>query len=124
MPSFALKNRVPSISVRFETETFLLSRLLALHLEGHGRLPEAERLFREALDELRAVLPPDNWEIGRTAAGAFADAERQLLDGYRIVQADRQALRATAAARERLVRLYEAWGRPEAAARWRAAAPC
>ena len=84
----------------------------------------------EALSIREEKLPAGHWTrfeaqslLGEALAGLGkrAEAEALLLPAY-------DGLRASAAvspwkkraARERIVRLYEAWGRPEAAAAWRA----
>jgi hypothetical protein len=94
-----------------------------------GRAKDADPYFAQAEGRLRRVLPAGNWEIGRllsdwgacrTQMSAYPEAERLLLDGQEILAADRAMKDATAANRERLAALYEAWGRPGDAARWRA----
>ena len=65
-------------------------------------------------------------ELGglQTARGAYARAEPLLVEGYEAVTGDVRTNEAVIAkARDRLVRLYEAWGRPADAARWRKAEP-
>ena len=103
-------------------------RLLALHLVKSGRAQDANPYFAQAEGRLRRVVPAGNWEIGRllsdwgacrTELKEYPEAERLLLDGYEIVSADRDMRKATAATKERLVKLYEAWGKPDEAARWK-----
>jgi serine/threonine-protein kinase len=103
-------------------------RLLAIQLQGEGKLSGAERSFDEAAAIFRKVLPPDNWEVGRIASELggclaaereFAKAEPLLLEGQRILKGDRQAKHTSAAAEKRLADLYQAWGRPADAERWR-----
>ena len=103
-------------------------RVLALHLVKSGRPDDAEAYFAQAETRFRKVLPAGNWEIGRLLSDwgacrierkAYPEAERLLLDGYEILAADRDMTRATTATRERLAALYEAWGKPADAARWR-----
>jgi hypothetical protein len=111
---------------RFAAKTL---RLLALHYERERQAAEAERRFAEALAQLRKSCPETDWEVGRakselggrlSARGAFAEAEPLLLEGYAALSGDeRTAADAVRDARARLVRLYEAWGRPVDAARWR-----
>lgn len=102
-------------------------RLLALDLERNGRRAEALETFAEAAARLARVVPERNWEIGRllsewgaclAADGAFAQAEPKLLEGHSILSDDRNANEIAAEARARLVKLYEAWGRPDEARRW------
>jgi len=89
----------------------------------------AERLLREAIACYRQTLPPGHMNIGiaeiklgRTLVRErrYEEAEGLLLDGYGIVS--RQASPSVSwlkAAREDLVTLYDAVGRPEKAARFR-----
>jgi tetratricopeptide (TPR) repeat protein len=105
---------------------------LVLLLEGGAKLPEAERLFREALD-VRERKSPDAWGtfytrnlLGGCLTGLrkFDDAEPLLVSGYdgmkqrekQILAADKSRLHE---AGERVVRLYDAWGKPSQAAEWR-----
>ena len=76
---------------------------------------------------------PENWDrfaarsmLGEALAGQkkYADAEPLLRDGHRGLADRAKAIPGTAAqavprARERLVQLYEAWGKPAEAAEWR-----
>jgi RNA polymerase sigma factor (TIGR02999 family) len=103
-------------------------RLLALHLVKSGRYADAEAYFALAEGRLRRTVPAGNWEIGRllsergacrTELASYPEAERLLLDGYDILTKDRAMKDAAALTRERLAKLYEAWGRPADAARWR-----
>jgi tetratricopeptide (TPR) repeat protein len=104
-------------------------RLLALELQRAGRAEEAEARFAEAAARLERVVPAGNWEIGRQLSewgrclaerGAFAQAEAKLLEGHAILATDRNAGEAMDDARDGLVKLYEAWGKPGEAGRWRA----
>jgi serine/threonine-protein kinase len=103
-------------------------RVLALHLVKSGRPKDADPYFAQAEGRFRRVLPAGNWEIGRllsdwgacrTELRVYPEAERLLLDGYEILAADMAMTDATAAARDRLAKLYEAWGKPGDAKRWR-----
>ena len=104
-------------------------RLLAQHYERQGRGDEAERRFVEALAQLRKTRPENDWEIGRvkselggllTTHGAYARAEPLLLAGYEALCADVRTNKTyIREARRRLTSLYEGWGRPADAARWR-----
>jgi len=98
-----------------------------------GRAGVAEPLYRRALALRRAALPPEHSQLGEatgvlgaclTALGRYAEADTLLLESHRIYGAAEgadgsHARRATA----RLAALYEAWGKPEAAARYREPAP-
>jgi serine/threonine-protein kinase len=105
-------------------------RLLGLHHLELGRAAEAESELREALAQLGRSLPESDWRVGRArsdlgaaaaAQGRFEEAEGLLAQGYAALEADPRAQpedRREPA--ERLVRLYEAWGREERTAAWRA----
>jgi len=95
-----------------------------------GKAAEAEPLLREALGIRQQAMPAGHWLIANTssALGAclttlqrFEEAEPLLLDGYAALQAQRgprdQRTRQTL---DRLIALYEAWGKPERAAEYRA----
>jgi serine/threonine-protein kinase len=99
---------------------------LAVALQRTGRLAEAEAALREALDIYVRAYPGGHVQIPTTRsllgglltdAGRFAEAELLLVSSYEQVAAgfgpDHPR---TAACRGRLVRLYEAWGRPQKAA--------
>jgi eukaryotic-like serine/threonine-protein kinase len=106
---------------------------LSRNLLRQARGSEAEPLLREAL-AIRAKGTPDDWEhydamslLGESllGQGRYGEAERPVLDGYegmkaresRIPVPNRSRLREAA---ERVVRLYEALGRTEQAAAWKA----
>jgi eukaryotic-like serine/threonine-protein kinase len=94
-----------------------------------GDTSGAEPLLSEALVVARKTLPPDHMTVGDSAAGVgwchveakrFAEAEPLLLEAYRILVARRGAANAyTQTTRERLITLYERWGKPEQAAQYR-----
>ncbi len=104
-------------------------RLLALHDRKAGRTEEAEKRARATLTQLRKTLPESYWEVGRaklelgeilTERRAFASAESLLLQGYETLEADRETGPGPLGqARDRVVRLYERWGRPGEARAWR-----
>jgi tetratricopeptide (TPR) repeat protein/tRNA A-37 threonylcarbamoyl transferase component Bud32 len=97
-----------------------------------GRPAEAEPLLREAL-QIRVARQPQHWLrfatdslLGACLTGRqhYADAEPLVVGGYEGLRTREQNMPAEAkktltAARERIARLYDAWGRPEQAARWR-----
>jgi hypothetical protein len=95
-----------------------------------GKLDEAETALRESLS-LYEKTGPGSWTywhvaslLGGCLAGQerFAEAEPLLLDGYLKMQPPGAPVprRWHRAAGERIVALYEAWGKPEKAAEWRA----
>jgi serine/threonine protein kinase len=97
-----------------------------------NRLDRAEELLRECLDLREKVHPRTVYSastqslLGRTLAGQkrYAEAEPLLLAGYEVLKANaattrwwfRHYLPDTV---EWLVQLYEAWDKPEQAAKWR-----
>jgi hypothetical protein len=102
---------------------------LALAYLSQGKFVESEPLAREAL-EMDRKKRPDDWQrfrseslLGASLAGQknYTDAEPLLSGGYqgmvarkdRIAVPDRYHLDR---ARQWLVQLYEAWGKPEKAA--------
>jgi hypothetical protein len=105
---------------------------LALAYISQKKFGEGEPLAREAL-EFNQKKQPDDWQrfraetlLGSCLAGQkkYAEAEPLLLDGYhgmmaridRISAPDHYHLRC---AREWIVELYEAWGKPAEATKWR-----
>jgi predicted Zn-dependent protease len=98
-----------------------------------GRFAEAEPPLREVLTFMDRA-QTESWDrfaaksmLGEAIAGQkkYADAEPLLLDGHRGLSDRAKAIPKTSAqavprARERLVQLYEAWGRPADAEKWRA----
>ncbi len=90
---------------------------------------EAEPLLREVLTIREEMLPHDFWRfnvrsvLGGALAGQrkFEEAEPLLIEGYKGLKASPETPTAKAcAALERLVKLYEAWDKPDEAAKWRA----
>jgi tetratricopeptide (TPR) repeat protein/predicted Ser/Thr protein kinase len=89
-----------------------------------GRFVEAEPLLREAWATLSADRP-DAWTehlLGAclSSLGKYAEAEPLLRESFQALAAakDESPMRIRQA-RERLVELYEAWGKPEQADAWR-----
>ena len=106
--------------------------LLGICLLEAGKATEAEPILRECL-AIREQTHPDHWMTFHAKSllgGAlacqqkYAEAEPLLLAGYEGIEGRARTLpprgqsRLTEA-RERLVRLYDAWGRKEQAAVWR-----
>jgi len=89
----------------------------------------AESLFREALRVYSASLPDDHLDVGITRIklgralarqNRLAEAEKELLAGHEIVSRKSDpGVSWLKAARDDLIRVYEATNRPEEAARWR-----
>ncbi len=102
---------------------------------AQGRPAAAEPLLRHALEVQRRRYAAGDWRLGDTQSllgevftrqARLAEAEPYLLRAFEILQATPGSeglnTREAREARDnlvRLVRLYEAWGRPEMAARYR-----
>ena len=102
-----------------------LARLYLAHKDG----ARAEPLLRDTLAIRERVYPPDDWRIGDAKGvlgqslvllARYDEAEALLLDARRLLK-DRPGLqgREARAIPQRLVALYEAWGRPDQAAIYR-----
>ena len=105
---------------------------LGLALSRAGRPAEAEPFLRECL-MIRTKRAPDDWSrfnamslVGAASLGQarYAEAEPLIVPGYEGLKAreDRIPIPSQPClpeAAERVVRLYEAWGKPEQAARWK-----
>ena len=95
-----------------------------------GQYDEALRLYQQALDIYQKSLPPDHWMVNLTRSHIggcltqlkrYREAEEQLLTahaGLKTVRGDQHDL--TRKAVSRLIELYEAWGKPDQAAPYRA----
>jgi serine/threonine-protein kinase len=93
-----------------------------------GRLAEADALAREAVRIREARLGADHLDtaeallaLGRALldAGRFPEAEAALLRGLGLLEAKGGLARRRAEAREAVRTLYEKWGRPAEASRFR-----
>jgi eukaryotic-like serine/threonine-protein kinase len=98
-----------------------------------GQWSAAESVLRECLT-IREKSQPDEWSTFNTRSTLggsllsqkkYAEAEALIVEGYEGMKAREARIpppgkpRLTDAA-ERVVKLYEAWGKPEKAAEWRA----
>ena len=100
--------------------------LLASCLVAQGRFDEAYEHAGAARQMLVSALPDGHWRtaLAASAEGAalaglhrYAEAEALLVDSYTVLSNDARAMKALVnEAGERLVSLYEAWGKPEKAA--------
>jgi hypothetical protein len=105
---------------------------LALAYVSQGQFTQSEPLAREA-ETTERTKRPNGWLrfwaeglAGESLAGEkhYAEAEPLLLDGYRgmLERKDRISVpdqRHLASAHEWIVKIYEAWGKPQKAAEWR-----
>jgi len=103
---------------------------LAGLLYHQGQYAEAEKLQREAIAIYQKSLGAEHWMIQRsrshlgaclTKLGRYPEAEEQLLAAYpglKTTRGEQHALTRTAVSR--LLELYEAWGKPDRAAPYRA----
>jgi hypothetical protein len=99
-------------------------------LYREGQYSEAEKLQRQAIDIYQKSLKPEHWMIQRSRShlGAclgklkrYPEAEEQLLTAYaglKISRGEQHAL--TRKTVSRLIELYEAWGKSDQAAPYRA----
>jgi tetratricopeptide (TPR) repeat protein len=100
-----------------------------LHL---GKWSEAEAALRECL-KIRAAKFPDHWSRFHAMSllggallgqGKYAEAEPLIVPGYEGMKLREGTIPSQGRPRldeaaERVVRLYEAWGKPDKAAAWR-----
>jgi tetratricopeptide (TPR) repeat protein len=106
--------------------------LLATNLLEQRNYREAEGVAQKCLT-IRTNKQPKEWATFQTQVllgasllgqGKYADAEKFLLQGYRGMKERAKTIPAPSKERvgqalERLVQLYDAWGNPDEAARWR-----
>ncbi len=85
--------------------------------------------FEEALRILRLEPEKNAIEIGRyqsifgerlTSAGRYEEAEPLVLEGFEVLAPGDRGAKFSRPALLRIIALYEAWGKPEQAAEWRA----
>jgi len=112
-------------------ETMGAAAGLAWVYEAEGKFAESESLLRKALESDQKSHRED-WGhfsdesvLGASLAGQkkYAEAEPLLLEGYRGMLARKDRIGVPERyyldrAREWLVKLYQAWGKPETAAEW------
>ena len=97
------------------------------NLNRQQRYTEAEVALRESLEIRRTAMPAGHWLIPNTMSllgealsgqGKFAQAEPMLLEGYTEMTPPDSAMFRRREALDRIVKLYEAWGRPDEALAW------
>jgi tetratricopeptide (TPR) repeat protein len=112
-------------------DTMASAASLALAYQSQGKFVESEALAREALEFDQKKQPDDRQRflaeslLGASLAGQkkYAEAEPLLLEGYQglLARKDRMGVPRwyhLDRAREWLVQLYQAWGKPAKAAEW------
>jgi tetratricopeptide (TPR) repeat protein len=119
------KNVLPADHIDLNWSRLTLGKILM----RTGALGEAESTLRSALERLEQTLPPDHPGIAaaRGALGEclvietrYAEAEPLLVESYKVFQTRvGSADPRTQSARVRLHKLYEAWGKPDEAQRYR-----
>jgi serine/threonine-protein kinase len=110
----------------------------ALQLAGRCRMarrdaPGAEPLLRESLAVRRTSMPPGHWLVasGESVLGECLVAQRRFPEAEPLLVSGASALREKLGpdhprakeAAVRVVALYQSWGKPAEAKRWREAAP-
>ncbi|MDH3284438.1 MAG: serine/threonine-protein kinase [Acidobacteriota bacterium] len=124
----AIAIRRTSLGRKHSKVGFAMVRLGDILL-SQERVGEAETVFREALAIHEATMPEGHWrtgtarvQLGRALAilGRYEEAEPLMLSGYEFILSQHGPDHPTTqGAIRRLVTLYETWGRPEEATRFR-----
>ncbi|MBW3543009.1 MAG: serine/threonine-protein kinase [Planctomycetes bacterium] len=109
------------------------ARQLARAMAAAGNYEKAEPVLRDTLELQKKTLPAGHWLTAATESllgeclmklGKHADAEPLLVDSFRRLKDEGSApADAVREAHRRVVELYEGWGRPEEADRWRSDPP-
>ena len=93
-------------------------------LAAQGEALQAETMLREGIEMGRKILPKDasDLAVAESALGGcltrlrrFDEAEPLLLGSHQILMAKRKASPATRQARQHVIDLYNAWGKPDKA---------
>ena len=121
------RNALPADHIDFTWSRFRLGKILM----RTGALEEAEGCLRAVLEKLVQVYPQDHPGVANTRGALgeclirrerYPEAEPLLLDSQRVFETKMgPADPRTQNAKTRLVQLYEAWGKPDEAARYRIA---
>ena len=127
----ALRIARPALGDEHPLVAMYMVNLARVHL-AQGNARAAEPLLQQALRVRRRAYPENDWRIGATksllgasltALGRYAEAEPLLVDAQGVLKhIPGPQGREAKATLTRLVALYEAWGRPEKAAAYRALA--
>ncbi|MFQ5748778.1 MAG: tetratricopeptide repeat protein [Planctomycetota bacterium] len=107
----------------------LLDLLGELLLDEREDPRNAEPLLRESLGIYREADPPDDWSVARMEVllgsslarlHRFEEAERLLLSGHQTLKSlEPESEESVTVSARRLAKLYDAWGRPRDAERYR-----
>jgi len=130
--ALALKGRRHALGSE-HPDTLASEADLALAYVSQGKFAEAEPLARDALEAGKKI-QPDDWQryraaslLGASLAGQkkYAEAEPLLLEGYQGMLARKDRIGIPERyhldrAHDWVIRLYQAWGKPQKAAAWRA----
>lgn len=105
--------------------------LLGLIVTDAGQANEAEPVLRQSLQARRRSLPAEHWLIANTqsilggclaAQGRYAEAEPLVVESFDAIRQEHgEDGKLTLQALERIVNLYEAWGKPHEKSRWKQA---
>jgi tetratricopeptide (TPR) repeat protein len=128
----ALKLRTAKLGPEHPDTLISLNNLSSAYLAA-GLFARSEPILRQCL-AIRERTQPEGWwtfhtrsQLGGSLLGQkqFAQAEPLIVRGYEGLQARQAKIAAPskkylAEAAERVVKLYDAWGQPEKAAKWRA----
>ncbi len=119
------RERLPSDDITVAQSLNNLARVLV----EQGKHLEAEPDAREALRIRQQALPDRHWLRAASASllgdilraqGSFEQAEPLLLEGFTGMSSDPSTpVNRRREALERLIRLYDEWGKPEQAVKWR-----
>jgi len=129
--ALALKGRRHALGSE-HPDTLASEADLALAYVSQGKFAEAEPLARDAL-EAEKKIQPDDWQryraaslLGASLAGQkkYAEAEPLLLEGYQGMLARKDRIGIPERyhldrAHDWVIRLYQAWGKPQKADEWR-----
>ncbi len=112
-----------------EASSLIARNNLAQLYRLKGRLDLAEPILQRVVATARKTLPPNHWQFGACVLSygivlrdlqRHADSEPLLLEGHGILKAALgDGHTRTQNAAKSLLKLYEAWGKPDEAARWR-----
>jgi serine/threonine protein kinase/Tfp pilus assembly protein PilF len=116
--------------IHLNTDSYMAT--LGTLLVSLGRPAEAQLVLQECLERCHLRSPPNVRQIARaesalgealTALGQYEAAEAVLLGSYREQSESSVDVSVVRATLERIVHLYEAWGKPDQVAEWRAKLP-